>query len=326
VDRADLGDRQGLYRVQQRGGDGAQRREDGLRLGRCPEVGHSEVGDEPAAQIRGDRVEVGEGDEGDRQAQFVGSHGCAPAEGGEQAGCRVAGEEQPAAVQGVDGHEVDLQLGGDAEIAAAAPDGPEQVGLGVCGDVPHFACGSHDPQPPDPVGAVAVPASEQAEAAAKGIGHGADVGCGPAQRGKPQRSARPQHGCPRGACADGGGAAGRIDGGRRHGPGVDQQAAMDARDRAVAGRPDRHGQSVIGCEAHRGRHVGLLAGADRHVGGGNGGQVKSGAGHAETGGARLMDPAGQYVVEGGEAAGHGSPVNVGAARAAGGQTIRLAMA
>ena len=101
-------------------------------------------------------------------------------------------------------------------------------------------------------------------------------------------------------------------------------ARMDARDRAVAGRPDRHGQSVIGCEAHRGRHVGLLAGADRHVGGGNGGQVKSGAGRAETGGARLMDPAGQGVVEGGEAAGHGSPVNVGAARAAGGQTIRLA--
>jgi hypothetical protein len=262
----------GLHRVQQRGGDGTQRREDGLRLGRCPEVGHSEVGDEPATQVRGDRVEVGEGDEGDRQAQFVESHGCAPAEGGEQAGCRVAGEEQPAAVQGADRHEVDLQLGGDAEVAAAAPDGPEQVGLGVCRDVPHLACGGHDPQPPDPVGAVAVPASEQAEAAAQGIGHGADVGCGAAQRGEPERLARLQDGCPRGACADGGGAAGRIDGDRGHRPGVDQQAAVDSGDRAMAGRPDRHGQSVIGREPYRGRDVGLLAGADRRVGGGNGGQ------------------------------------------------------
>src|SRR6202012_244969 len=71
-------------------------------------------------------------------------------------------------------------------------------------------------QPPDPVGAVAVPPPDRAEAAAEGVGDGAHAGGRPAQGSQPERRARRQDRRPGGARADGGGAAGRGPRARPH--------------------------------------------------------------------------------------------------------------
>ena len=139
VDRAEFGDRQRAHGVQHRRRDRPQRRDQPLRLLRCPEVGHPEVGDEPAAQRRREDVEVREGEEGDRQAELVGCLGRAAAVGGEQVGRGLTREVEAAAVEGVGGDEVDLQLGRDPEVAAAAAQGPEQLGIGVRGDLAQLA-------------------------------------------------------------------------------------------------------------------------------------------------------------------------------------------
>jgi hypothetical protein len=128
VDRAELDNGQRTHGVRQRLRHRAQRRDQPLGLARGPHVRHPQVCDEPAAQGRGHRVDVGEGDEGDREAQLVGGGGGAPAERGEQLGGRRAGQVEVAAVQGVGGDEVELHLGDDAEAATAAAEGPEQLG------------------------------------------------------------------------------------------------------------------------------------------------------------------------------------------------------
>jgi hypothetical protein len=128
--------------------------------------------------------------------------------------------------------------------------------------------------------------------------------------------ARLQHGCPRGARADGRGPARRVDGNGRHRLGVDEQAAVHAGDGPVAGGPDRDGQAVIGREAHRRRYVVLGRRGDRHIGGGDSGQVESRARRVEARGTWLVDSTGKYAVKGGEA-GHGSPFDVGTAWTAG---------
>jgi len=76
---------------------------------------------------------------------------------------------------------------------------------------------------------------------------------------------------------------------------------------------DRHGQPEAGREMHGGPHVGLIAGRDHRVRGGDGGQVESAARRLVAGGAGLMNPARQRAVKGGVAVGHDTPVKIGAA-------------
>jgi hypothetical protein len=56
-----------------------------------------------------------------------------------RSGRGLAREEQPTAVQAADGDEVELQLGRDPEVAATAPDRPEQLGIGVRSDLAQLA-------------------------------------------------------------------------------------------------------------------------------------------------------------------------------------------
>ena len=61
------------------------------------------------------------------------------AERREQFGRRLAREVDASAVEVGGGYEVDLHLRDDPEVAAPAAQGPEQVGLGVRGDLAQLA-------------------------------------------------------------------------------------------------------------------------------------------------------------------------------------------
>ena len=55
----------------------------------------------------------------------------------------VAGQHQQAAHELVDRVQAELEAGGDAEVAAAAADGPEQLGMGLGVDLEQAAVGGH---------------------------------------------------------------------------------------------------------------------------------------------------------------------------------------
>ena len=104
---------------------------------------------------------------------------------GEHARCLVPRPDEPAGVHRLDGVEAELDRRDDPEAAAAAAEGPEQVGLRLRVGAHHLAGGRHELEGRDRVARQPVAAAEPAHAAAEGIAHDADVRGGAVEGGEP---------------------------------------------------------------------------------------------------------------------------------------------
>ena len=86
------------------------------------------------------------------------------------------------AVQRPHGYEADLQLGDDAEVVAAAEEGPVQAGVGLPGHLPEPAVGGDHVQGAHMVGRVAELPGQDAQPAAQCVGDGPDARGGAVER------------------------------------------------------------------------------------------------------------------------------------------------
>ena len=119
--------REGVHRGAQR----AQRREQ-LRRGRLvAEVGHLDDDERLPAQRLGDVLERREVQDAPDRGGLVGHRAHPLAPGAQDLGGALDGEGEHPGVELVDRVELELDGGDDAEVAAAAAHGPEEVGLVV---------------------------------------------------------------------------------------------------------------------------------------------------------------------------------------------------
>ena len=186
----------------------------------------------------------------------------------QQLGGRVPGEEHASAVQARDRHEVELQLGDDPEVALAAAQRPEQLGVADGVDPPDRAVGGDDLGAAHVVGGEPVAAGHRAEPAAEGVADHADLARRPAQRGQAVRRGGLDHLRPPRARPDAGGAGHRVDRHRRQAPGGDEHTAGQVGDQPVPGGPDGHRVSPLGGPADGGGDVVGARGAHDHRGAG----------------------------------------------------------
>ena len=190
-------------------------------------------------------------------AELLGSVGDELAVQPEQVARLVQLEEDRSAVDVLDRAEPELEGRHDAEVAAAAADRPEQVGVVLlAGDVEGAVAGDHV-RGQQVVEREAEPPREVADAAAEGQPADAGGRDDAARRGQPEGVRRGVQVAPRRAARDPGRVRQRVDPHTTHGGQVDDHAVVagaEARD-AVATTADRDGQVVVGGEAHRGHHV-----------------------------------------------------------------------
>ena len=106
---------------------GPERRDQRSRLHGRPQVGDPQMRDEPSTQRGRDHLEIREGDHRHRQRQIIRCSIADLGESGQHLGGNLAGKVQSPTLQGRPIHEIELELGRHPEVAAAAPDGPEQV-------------------------------------------------------------------------------------------------------------------------------------------------------------------------------------------------------
>ena len=161
-------------------------------------------------------------------------------------GGALHGEEEDARVDLGDRVEGELDRGDDAEAAAAAADGPEELGLVVAVGADEAPVGSHELDGGDAVRGQAVAAREPAEAAAEGVADDADVrrGAGEAREavlGRGEGDLLPQHA---GLGARGLGV--RVDLEPAHAARADENRVVEALERAgeVAGALGRHAHAA----------------------------------------------------------------------------------
>ena len=163
--------------------------------------------------------------------------------------------QEAAAVHLGAGVQRDLQPGDDPEVAAAAADGPEQLGV-LGGAEPAAAAEAVDQlDADDAVRAEPVGAAEPADAA--GDGHAGDrrVGVGPAQEGQAGALERGTQLAGLDAGADGGGTTLHVDLDPAQATGAQQQGLVERGEAAVAGRLGGHLAAVVDGPADGGDHV-----------------------------------------------------------------------
>ena len=161
-------------------------------------------------------------------------------------------EHEHARVHLAQGMEAELDRGHHAEVAAAAAQRPEQVGIVVAVDPTEVAVGRHDLDRGHLVRLEAVLAAEPAEAAAQGIAGDADVGRGAGERGEPVLGGGLDGLDPDRAGADAGDARDGVDLDvlqpvHLHEHGVGQRVLHGGR--VVAGALRGHLQAAVTCEA-----------------------------------------------------------------------------
>ena len=98
--------------------------------------------------------------------QLLGGGRCCGEEAGD--GLGGGGQHQQAAHELVDRVQPELEAGGDAEVAAAAADGPEQLRMGLVVDAEQVAVGGGQLGGQQVVDGQAVPSDQQPDAAAQG--------------------------------------------------------------------------------------------------------------------------------------------------------------
>ena len=132
-----------------------------------------------------DLPRISAGSSGDRRqpqeaaerGELVGDHAAGEVPPGVQhLGPAFDGVPQDAGVQLCDWEQPQLQGGDDAEAAAAAAQRPEQVGLVLAVGAAELAVGGHYLDRQHVAGRQAVLAAQEAQAAAEGVTHDADVG------------------------------------------------------------------------------------------------------------------------------------------------------
>ena len=297
------------------GPERAQGGEQGLGVGLVGEDRHLHDDQVAAAQGLGDLRDRGQlqepGDRGDR----VGC-GLGPGRPGRQHPVRLLpGPDQPAGDDLLQGEEAHLECGDDAEAAAAAAQGPEEIGL-VAGVGAHEAAvGEDDLHGGQGVGSEPVAAAEPPHAAAQRVAGDADVGRGAVQRHQPVGGGRGHDVLPEGARLDVRGARHGVDAHLRHGARAHQDHVGEVAERSgvVAGplgghaQPERAGEggdladvAGVGRQGDRGRAL-----VDGDVPGHPGGVVAAVAGEVELAvdGRAQRGEAGGRGVEGG---GHGT--------------------
>src|SRR3954447_2049234 len=126
----------------------------------------------------------------------------------------------------------ELDRGHDAEAAAAAAQRPEQLGLVVAVAAHEAAVGGDELDRDDAVRREAVPAREPAQAAAERVADDADVGGGARQRGEAVLGRRAGDLGPRDAGAGASAAAGDVDLDVAQRRRLDEDRALERRDRA----------------------------------------------------------------------------------------------
>ena len=156
--------------------------------------------------------------------------------------------DQHPGVRRLDRVEPELQRGDHAEVAAAAADRPEQLGLGVRVGPDQPAVGGDDLDRGDAVGGQAELAGVPADAAAERVADDADVGRGAVQGGEPVRRDGLDDVDPQRAGTDPGGARGRVDRHLAHRGGADQHGVAQVAERtgvvtgALRGDPQTGGR------------------------------------------------------------------------------------
>ena len=155
------------------------------------------------------------------------------------------GPDDPAPVQPGQREQRELQLGDDAEAAAAgAAQRPVQLRGAVGVDLVRAPVRGDQPQAVQVVRGEAVAAAEQAQAAAEGVAGHADPGRRGGERGEAVRRGRGEDLRPGGARADAGRAGPRVDGDGVEPAGRQQHRRGRVRGGAVTGALDPDGQPV----------------------------------------------------------------------------------
>ncbi len=180
-----------------------------------------------AAQRLGKAGEPGEADEAGGGRGLVGRVRGPVAPAGEHGlGLRgVPGEH--ARVDHLERQQRDLERGHDAERAAAAAQGPEELGVALGVGADDLAVRGHELGGEQVVALQPVAAGQPAHAAAQRVAGDADVGGGAVQRGEAMRAGGLDDVLPEGARADAGDALLRIDGHAPEGGGPEEDGVFE---------------------------------------------------------------------------------------------------
>ena len=230
-------------------------------------VGEPQVDGGLPAQRRRQLLHVGDPQDRDRGADLLRQGRRPLAEAVQERRGVVAGEEDAAAEQRGHRDQLELQRGDDAEVALAAADGPEQLGLGVGADPAQPAVGGDDLDGGHVVGREAVLATQRAHAPTERVADDPDVGRRPAQPRQPELGGGLHHADPPDAGLDAGDAALGVDVHPLHAAGGDHQRAGGVADGAVTGGLDGDPQVVRDRPGDGGGDVGRAGGAHRDGGG-----------------------------------------------------------
>ena len=154
----------------------AQRAEELLSLGLAAQKRRRHHRERAAAGERGDVGDRREVQQRHPRHELVGEAALYRAPGVEHLGCALEREEQRSGVELVDGMDGELDRGHDAEVAAAAAQRPEQVGVMLVVGTHEGPVGGHELQRCDGVRLQPVLAGQPAHAAAQRVAGDPDIG------------------------------------------------------------------------------------------------------------------------------------------------------
>ncbi len=199
----------------------------------------------------------GHGQEGEEAVELVGRRREEVPVPAQDVGGALQGPEHRPGVDGVDRVEPEEERGDDAEVAAAAAQGPEEVRvLGRAGrhEPP---VGQHDVGFEEVVDRQAAGAGQVAEAAAEGEAADAGGGDDAAGGGEAEGVGGVVDVAPGAAAADAGGPGGGVDPDARHGREVDDEPAVAGAEAGavVAAAADREEEAAVAGEADGGDDV-----------------------------------------------------------------------
>ncbi len=174
-------------------------------------------------------------------------------------------EEEDAGVDLGDGVQLHLERCDDAEVAAAAPQRPEELCVVVLVDAAQAPVGGDELDRGDAVGGEAELAGVPADAAAQRVAGDAHVGRGAVERGEAELGGAGHDVPPLGAAAHAGAAAPHVDLDALQGVGLDEDDVVHRAERlgVVAGPLGRHLHAVRAGELDDGDDV-LLVGRHGH--------------------------------------------------------------
>jgi hypothetical protein len=214
-------------------------------------------------------------------------------------GCALEGEKQRAGVELVDGMDGELDRGHDAEVAAAAAQRPEQVGVMLVVGTHEGALGGHELERRDSVRLQAVLAGQPTHAAAQRVAGDPDVGRGAVQAGEPVGGEPRRDPLPLDARADPDLPGPGVDADFLQPADVQQQRAVKVAERilVVAGRLRSHAHPRTAGVGHGRGHIGRVDGKRNRLGMLVDEEVEARAGLVPVGIAGEHDGAGERVGE-----------------------------